>query len=498
MFDHAVPHAPRRSGYELVVGLEVHLALNTQTKLFCSCPNHAGHTPNEHVCPVCAGLPGALPRPNAEALTLAVRFAAALGCSLPEVTTFARKHYGYPDAPKNYQLSQHDRPVGLGGALELPDGRRVGITRCHLEEDAGRLVHPAYADHSWVDLGRAGAPLIELVSDPVIRSGEEARAFLEEVRALARALGVSDATPEEGRMRADVNISMRRPGEPLGTKVEVKNLNSFKSAQAAIESEAVRQERILAAGGSVRQETRGWNEGGQKSMVMRVKEGAADYRYLDDPDLPPIKLSAGWLAEVLAATPATPAELRRRYQKHGLRPEDADRLASDIDAAHAFDALQAAAEAQARTDAGARVGARSLANWLLSDVIAAAHSAARPLSSFHLADPEPAARLVRLVALVESNRINALSAKGLLAEVLAGADAEALMRERNLEQVSDDGALASWVDAVLAEHPDVAAQAAENPKAINFLMGQVMQRSAGRSRPDAVRTLLRERLGIAP
>lgn len=485
------PHALRRSGFELVVGLEVHLALRTQSKLFCGCPNPNESAPNEHVCPVCAGLPGALPVANAEALTLAVRFASALGCRVPPITAFARKHYGYPDAPKNYQLSQHDRPVGLGGALELPDGRRIGITRCHLEEDAGRLMHPTYADHSLVDLGRAGAPLIELVSEPEVRSGEEARAFLEEVRALARALGVSDATPEEGRMRADVNISLRRPGEPLGTKVEVKNLNSFKSVQAAIESEAVRQERILAGGGVVRQETRGWNEGGQKSSVLRVKEAAADYRYLDDPDLPPIRLSEAWLERVRAATPPTPAALRRRYQGLGLRPEDADRLAADIDAAQALDALLLAASSSV-----APPPARVLANWLLVEVAGAARSAGAPLASLGLSEPLAAARLVRLLALVEGGRLNALAAKGLLGEVLQGAEPEALMRERGLEQVDDSAALDEWVQEVLAAHPEVAAQAAENPKSINFLMGQVMKRSAGRSRPDAVRALLRQRLGL--
>ncbi|MFN2323530.1 MAG: Asp-tRNA(Asn)/Glu-tRNA(Gln) amidotransferase subunit GatB, partial [Trueperaceae bacterium] len=276
-----------RATYEVVVGLEVHLALRTRTKLFCACPTPADDDPpNAHVCPVCLGLPGALPVANAQAVELAVRFAAALGCAVPAVTAFARKHYGYPDAPKNYQLSQSDRPVGLGGVLPLPGGRGIGITRVHLEEDAGRLVHPAYADHSLADFGRAGTPLVEMVTEPDLRSGEEARAFLEEVRALARALDVSDATPEEGRMRADVNVSLRAPGAALGTKVEVKNLNSFKSVQAAIESEVQRQSRRLEGGLTIEQETRGWVEGGQKSVTLRTKEAAADYRYLDDPDLP--------------------------------------------------------------------------------------------------------------------------------------------------------------------------------------------------------------------
>lgn len=505
--------APRRSGYEVVVGLEVHLALRTRSKLFCGCPAgddgvavlhggvaalHGGGSdaslPNRHVCPVCLGLPGALPVPNARAVELAVRFAAALGCAVPEVTAFARKHYGYPDAPKNYQISQHDRPVGLGGALELPNGRRIGLVRCHLEEDAGRLVHPTYADHSLVDLDRAGAPLIELVTAPDLRSGEDARAFLEEVRAIARALDVSDATPEEGRMRADVNVSLRRPGEPLGTKVEVKNLNSFKSVQAAIASEAQRQERLLQAGRAVSQETRGWNEGGQKSYVLRTKEEAADYRYLDDPDLPPIRLTRDWLAAVHAATPETPAALRQRYAAAGLRRSDADRLATDVDLASAFDALVAAADTT--VSPGSTPAPQTLANWLLVEVVGWANAASTDVTALRLHEPGPAHHLAALIALVDAREITGPTAKALLPDVLAGADPVALVASRGLRQVSDADELAGWVDAALAAHPDIAAGAREQPKAINFLMGKVMQASHGQARPDAVRALLLERLGI--
>jgi aspartyl-tRNA(Asn)/glutamyl-tRNA(Gln) amidotransferase subunit B len=498
-----------RHGFEVVVGLEVHLALRTRSKLFCGCEagapsgaaepvqpadadaatGAAGPLPNRHVCPVCLGLPGSLPVANARALELAVRFAAALGCEVPEVTVFARKHYGYPDAPKNYQLSQHDRPVGLGGAIELPGGRRIGLIRCHLEEDAGRLIHPTYADHSLVDLDRAGAPLVELVTAPDLRSGEEARAFLEEVRAIARALDVSDATPEEGRMRADVNVSVRRPGEPLGTKVEVKNLNSFKSVQAAIESETQRQTRLLEAGRSVAQETRGWNDGGQKSYVLRSKEEAADYRYLDDPDLPPIALTPTWLAAVRAATPETPAARRSRYRSDGLKPGDADRLAADVDLARAFDALRAAAKGSA--------AAQALANWLLVEVTGWAHGTGRGVADAGLADPARADALATLVALAEAGEISGPTAKALLPEVLAGADPAALVADRGLRQVSDEDALARWVEEAIAAHPDVAAGAREQPKSLNFLMGQVMKASRGQARPDAVRALLARRLGVS-
>jgi len=505
------PTPTDRRGYEVVVGLEVHLALRTRTKLFCGCPTGAAApspggpvpaaaeaeggaadaSPNRHVCPVCLGLPGSLPVANARALELAVRFAAAIGCAVPAVTAFARKHYGYPDAPKNYQLSQHDRPVGLGGGVDLPDGRRIGIVRCHLEEDAGRLVHPTYADHSLVDLDRAGAPLVELVTAPDLRSGEEARAFLEEVRAIARALEVSDATPETGRMRADVNVSVRRPGAPLGTKVEVKNLNSFKSVQAAIDSEVQRQTRLLDAGRSVAQETRGWNEGGQKSYVLRTKEGAADYRYLDDPDLPPIRLPAAWLDAVRDATPPTPAARRARYRAEGLRPEDADRLAGDIELALAFDALRAAAGAPTPA-------AQTLANWLLVEVVGWAHAGGRDLGHANLGDPAQAARLVALVGLAERGAISGPTAKALLPEVLAGADPQAQVEARGLRQVEDGDALARWVEEAIAAHPEVAAGAAAQPKAVNFLMGVVMKASRGQARPEAVRALLARRLGLAP
>lgn len=478
----------RRSGFEVVVGLEVHLALRTNSKLFCACPSEGGAAPNANLCPVCMGLPGSLPVLNQQALMLAVRFALALGCAVPPVTVFARKHYGYPDAPKNYQLTQHAHPVGLGGSLTLPDGKLVGIVRCHLEEDAGRLIHPMYADHSLVDLDRAGTSLIELVTEPCLHSGDEAKSFLEEVRALARALDISDATPEEGRMRADVNISLRRPGEPLGTKVEVKNLNSFKSVQAAIESEAVRQERLLQAGRTIAQETRGWNEGGQKSFVMRSKEEAADYRYLSDPDVPPVRLSAAWLRELAANTPPTPAALRVRYRTLGLRPEDADRLATDVDTQRAFEALLAAASA---------LTPQTLANWLLVEVVGWSHAAGVHVSQLALTERENAARLVQLVLLVQEGGINAPTGKALLGEVLQGADPHALVEARGLRQVSDGGALAAWVDEVMAAHPEVVAQARSEPKAVNFLMGQVMRASGGQARPDAVRTLLQARLAAS-
>ena len=492
----AAAHGASTAGtaFETVIGLEVHLALRTRSKLFCGCAADTfGAAPNSHVCPVCLGLPGALPVTNGAAVMLAVRFASALGCRLPPVSPFARKHYVYPDAPKNYQISQHHEPLGQGGAVDLADGpggeafsgRRVGIVRCHLEEDAGRLIHPPYAPYSLVDLNRAGAALLELVSAPDLRSPAEARAFLEQVRALAQGLRVSDAAPEQGKMRADVNVSLRVPGAPLGTKVEVKNLNSFKSVEAALASEVKRQTRRLKDGLPIEQETRGWNEGGQRTYVLRSKEGAADYRYLPDPDLPPLQLDAAWVASVRAAAPATPAQVRARYLALGLRPAEAELIAFDAAARASFDALLAAAAARDPVPA-----TTTLANWFTGEVAGLLRAEGRDWSESLV----PAAPLAALVALVEAGTVSGPTAKGLLPEVLAGADPETLVQARGLAQISDAGALARLVDEVMAAHPDVVAAAREQPKALNALMGRVMKASRGQAKPDAVRALLTQRL----
>jgi aspartyl-tRNA(Asn)/glutamyl-tRNA(Gln) amidotransferase subunit B len=465
---------------ELVVGLEVHLALKTRSKLFCGCPADSfGQAPNSSTCPVCLGLPGSLPVVNREALQKAIMFSLAMNCEVPELTQFHRKHYFYPDAPKNYQTSQYDRPVGSGGFLEVGE-RRIGITRCHLEEDAGRLVHPPYAPYSLMDANRAGTALLEMVTEPDLRTPEEARDFLVQVRAVAQALGVSDANPEEGKMRADVNVSVRRPGEPFGVKVEVKNLNSFRSVQRALEFELKRQGRILEDGGRVAQATYGWDEGGQKTFLMRTKEEAADYRYLPDPDLPPIRIAAAWLDAVRAATPESPRAKAARYAAAGVRPEDADLIAHEAPLARFFDAaLGEGAEPQA------------LANWLLGDVAGFLNARGLTLADSGLR-PE---HLRRLVALVAKGDISGKTAKDLLPEVMAGGDPARLVAERGLAQISDASALETLVDSVLHANPDLVARVQANPNAINALLGAVMKESRGQAKPDAVRRLLAERLG---
>ena len=469
---------------EPVIGLEIHLAIRTRSKMFCGCPTEGfGMPPNTHVCPVCMGLPGSLPVTNRDAIEKAVMFALALGCTVPERTQFHRKHYFYPDAPKNYQISQYDRPVGSGGTVTLSDGARIGITRCHVEEDAGRSVHPPYGDHSLVDLNRAGAPLIEMVTEPDLRTPEQARDFLAKIRAIARALGISDASPEEGKMRADVNVSLRTPGAPLGTKVEVKNLNSFKSVQAALEAEVRRQTAAIEDGFDIVQETRGWNEGGQKTYLLRTKEEAADYRYFPDPDLPVMHIPSDWQEEIRGRTPELPDAKAARYLAAGVRTADAEQIAYDVGTARFFDDTMAAYAGEPQ----------AIANWLVSEVAGELNARETRLDDVELTPQNLAA----LVALVDAGTISGKIAKDILPEVVDGADPRAVVERRNLRQITDAGALVTLVDGVLDAHPDVVASARENPKAINALLGRVMQASRGKANPEAVREILEEKLSVA-
>ena len=466
--------------FEPVIGLEVHLALRTSSKLFCGCSAEGfGLGPNTNVCPVCLGLPGSLPVVNHEALDLAIRFALALGCDVAPVTRFHRKHYFYPDAPKNYQISQFDQPIGVAGRVVLPSGTAIGITRCHLEEDAGRLVHPTYADHSLVDLNRAGAPLLEMVTEPDLRSPEQARELLNEIRSIARALGVSDASPEEGKMRADVNISLRLPGAEFGTKVEVKNLNSFRNVANAIAYEMRRQSRLLEDGRPIEQETRGFNEGGQRTYSMRGKEGSADYRYLADPDLPLVSVDEARRTYLLSTMPELPAAKAERYVALGVRPADAGQLAQEVDTARFFDEAKAAYAGPAQ----------NLANWLISDVAGELNQREITLAATAL---QPQA-LARLVALIDEGVISGAIAKDLLPAVIDGRDPADLVAERGLHQVTDGDELSGLIDAVMAQNHELVAKVKVNPKAINALLGAVMKASAGKAKPDLVRELLARR-----
>ncbi len=478
------------STYEPVIGLEVHLALNTNSKIFCSSDSETKDaTPNVNVDAISLGLPGCLPVLNKEVVEKGIMLSMAVNCEVPSVTQFHRKHYFYPDLPKNYQISQYDRPIGEHGFIQLNAERRIGITRCHMEEDAGKSQHPAYAPHSLVDLNRTGQPLIEMVTEPEISSPEEAREFLTKVRAIAQALGVSEANPEEGKMRADVNVSVRLPGAPFGTKVEIKNLNSFKAVQNALEFEIKRQSRVLEDGGEIRQETRGWDDGGQKTYVMRVKEGEADYRYMSDPDLPPIHIDEAWLELVRNNTPELPDAKFQRYLDLGLRDYDANIIAFDIDLATFYD------ETLNNYDAVDSKAAQNIANWLNSDVVGWLKNEADNLNlSNSQLSPE---NLAELVKLVDSGEISGRTGKDILPDVMQGNSPKKIVDEKGLGQITDSSAIEAIVDTVIAENQNIVEQIKENPKALNSLLGRVMKASQGKAKPDVVRNILQEKLGLS-
>jgi aspartyl-tRNA(Asn)/glutamyl-tRNA(Gln) amidotransferase subunit B len=467
--------------FEAVIGLEVHLHLKTRTKAFCGCPaDPFGAPPNAHTCPVCLGLPGALPVANRKAVEYGLRLALALGSRIPERLVFHRKNYFYPDLPKNYQISQYDLPLGQGGSLPLGE-RAVRIKRLHLEEDAGKSLH--LEGRTLLDLNRAGSPLIELVTEPDLKTPEEARLFLQRIQALAQTLGISEASPEEGKMRADVNVSVRRVGEPLGTKVEIKNLNSFKSVHRALEYEIRRQTEILRRGERVKQATMGFEEGSGKTYPMRTKEEEADYRYFPEPDLPPVPLPRSWLEEVKASLPELPWAKEARYQALGIKAKDAEVLAYTPSLARFLDGALELGLASPQ----------ALANWLLADVVGLLNDRGLPLEATRLT---PLA-LARLVALFERGEITSRVAKSLLPELLEGADPEALVRERGLGAVADEGALRGIVAEVIASMPEAVESVRQGKtKALDALVGQVMRRTQGQARPDLVRRLLQEALGV--
>ncbi|AWN23521.1 Asp-tRNA(Asn)/Glu-tRNA(Gln) amidotransferase GatCAB subunit B [Deinococcus irradiatisoli] len=468
--------------YRPVIGLEVHLHLNTRTKIFSACrSDYFGEEPNTFIDPFTLGLPGTLPTLNREAVNLALMFGLALGCDVSGFTQFHRKNYFYPDAPKNFQLSQYDRPIARDGALDV-GGERIRIKRAHLEDDAGKLMHPAYAPYSLLDLNRAGMPLIEMVTEADLTTPEQAREFLTQIRAIAQSLGVSEANPEEGKMRCDVNVSLHKPGEPWGTKVEVKNLNSFRSVQRALEYEIARQTRVLSAGGIITQDTMGWDEGGQKTFVMRTKEGEADYRYFPEPDLPPLNITPEMIETVRARMPELPVQKRERYLASGIRAADAEALSVDVPLSRFLDeALKSGADAQ------------KLTNWLLTDVAGYLAAREQPLGTSKL---EPL-HLAGLVKLIDAGTISGKMAKDLLPEVMEGADPAELVQQRGLAVVTDTAAIEAAIDAAMAADPATVEKVkAGNAKAINALFGPVMKALGGQARPDTVRQLLQQKLGL--
>ncbi len=470
--------------WETVIGLEVHVQLTTRTKMFCACRTAFGDPPNTNVCPTCLGLPGALPVPNSEAVRTSARAALALGCSIHGTSVFARKNYFYPDLPKGYQISQFDQPLATGGrvSFESPDRGRmeVGITRLHLEEDAGKLLHDRFPGRTAVDLNRAGIPLAEIVSEPDMRSPAEARAYLTVLRQILVYARVSECSMEQGSLRVDANISIRPAGEThLGTKTEVKNLNSFANVERALESERVRQIGLMESGQRVDQVTLLFNAGTGRVKPLRSKEESHDYRYFPDPDLPPLVLSSTWIEEQRAALPELPDARRGRLERaFGLSAYDARVLTSEAALADYYESVVSEG-----------VEPKIAANWIMGDVMASFNE-----TGGFIVQP---GCLASLIGLVREGTVSHQAAKRVYAELVQspGEEPRALAERLGLVQVSDEGALAGWVDEVLAAHPGEVARFRDGEaKLMAFFVGQVMKRSRGKADPKGVQPVLVEKL----
>jgi len=473
--------------YEMVVGLEVHVQLRTRTKAFCSCDATYGAPPNVNTCPVCLALPGALPALNREAVHLAMRAAHALGCTVNPVSVFARKNYFYPDLPKGYQISQYDRPLALAGRLEIGDGdaaRTVGITRVHMEEDAGKSIHDRYPGATAIDLNRAGVPLIEIVSEPDMRSSADAVAYLTALKQILEYIDVSDVNMEEGSLRVDANVSARPHGATaLGTKTEVKNMNSFSGVQRALEAEFERQCTLLERGERVHQQTMLWDGARNEVRPARSKEASHDYRYFPEPDLPPLVLDPQWIDAVRRELPELPRARRERFaREYGLAGADVGVLTSTPALADYFEAA-----AKAHGDA------KAAANWVMGEVLAALHTSNESIQHFRVA-PAP---LARLLDLVRDGVVSHSAAKRVFAVMAETGEApERVAAREGLVQVRDADELTRWVDEVLAEHPAEAGRfRAGEKKLLGVLVGLVMKKSKGRADPRRVNQLVSERAG---
>jgi aspartyl-tRNA(Asn)/glutamyl-tRNA(Gln) amidotransferase subunit B len=477
------------SGYEMVVGLEVHVQLKTATKAFCNCPTDFGAPPNVNTCPVCLALPGTLPVLNARAVELATRAALALECTVHESSVFARKNYFYPDLPKGYQISQYDRPLATGGCLRIgstPEGAPVsiGITRVHLEEDAGKSIHDRYPAATAIDLNRAGVPLIEIVSEPDMRSAAEAGAYLRTLKQLLEYLDVSDVNMEEGSLRVDANVSARPRGSTtLGTKTEVKNMNSFSGVERALEAEFARQCGLLARGERVEQQTMLWDGARGQVRPSRTKEGSHDYRYFPEPDLPPLTLTREWIEEVRKSLPELPEARRERLAtEYGLGAYDVQELTADADVADYFEGV-----ARQHGDA------KAAANWVMGEVRATLNASGQDIRHFSVRPAD----LAQLLNMVRDGKLSTSAAKQVFAGMVRTGDRPEQVAEREgLVQESDDAALERWIDEVLAENPAEAARYAGGEKKLQgFLVGLVMKRSKGRADPKRVNQLLAKRSG---
>lgn len=468
--------------FETVIGLEVHVELRTRTKIFCGCAVEFGAAPNSRVCPVCLGSPGVLPVLNEEALKLGIRAALALSCEVRRSSKFDRKNYFYPDSPKAYQISQYDEPIGERGCVVIAGTsapRSIGITRIHLEEDAGKLTHSPFGDASLVDLNRVGIPLIEIVSEPDLRTPDEARQYLEEIKSILQYCGVSDCRMEEGSLRCDANISLRPVGQTtLGTKTELKNMNSFRNVVRGLEYEQERQRAVLMAGGAIVQQTLRFDEATGTTIVMRSKEDAHDYRYFPDPDLPRIELTQAYLDARRAEIPELPAQMRARFeQAYGLPTYDALVLTSTQGLARFFDV--AASQA---------VDPKAVSNWLMGDVLGYLKEMGEDID----AQPMRPEQLAGLLRLIDDGTISTKIAKTVLRDMMtSGQDASAIIEQQGLVQISDEAALREIAERVIAANPkSVEDWRAGKEKALGSLVGQMMKETKGKANPQLVNRLI--------
>mmetsp|Transcript_795 Transcript_795/g.1410 ORF Transcript_795/g.1410 Transcript_795/m.1410 type:complete len:583 (-) Transcript_795:297-2045(-) len=487
--------AETESEYETIIGIEVHVQLNTATKAFCSCKSEYGCAPNTNICPVCMGHPGTLPVLNAEVVKKSMRMGKALNCKLAPVSKFDRKQYFYPDLPKGYQVSQYDIPIAEHGKIDVvipPEfgggyTKEIGITRAHMEEDAGQLKHVQKEDgeeYSLVDFNRAGVPLLEIVSEPDMRTGREAAEYAAEIQRIARFLDVSNGNMAEGSMRCDVNVSVRPRGrEAFGTKVEVKNMNSFSAMAKAIDYETERQTALIKAGkeSEIVLETRLWDEGLLKTFSMRKKEGLADYRFFPEPDLPPVTLSPAFIAEVCANSPALPSQKRVEYLALGLSTQDVLVLADTQEVSMFFDEVLANGAA-----------AKAACNWIMGDILGYLKAEKKSITEVALT---PKA-LAELLALIAEDTISGKIGKELLPDLLAkGGSPNEMVQERGLVQISDVAALEAIVDAVIAGNPKQFAEyKSGKTKLKGFFVGQVMKESKGQANPKLLNGLVSQKL----